>query len=121
MKRFSSFRGWALIEWFMALVFFAKAWGEVGSVDRKTLCLMRALKVRRLVVPRNRPLTPSEQVNLRWNLRWWAGVALETKSRPKRYDILSKAEDLVDALASATDEYLVSMIDNMLRVYDVPL
>jgi tetratricopeptide (TPR) repeat protein len=62
---------WAQIEWFMGLVFLAKAWASLGDVPNATFALLHALRFRVDLLPAEGMLSAVEHANL----VWWLSVA----------------------------------------------
>jgi hypothetical protein len=94
MPRYQSRPQWSMIEWFMGLVFLAKAWASVGDVMHATFTLLHALRVRLELMPAAGALTDVE----RSNVQWWLSVAT-TVALPGDRIIRSAAEGIAAALA----------------------
>lgn len=109
MPRLKTDPRWFGIEWFMALVFLAKAWGAVGSPERKTNALVHALLARRKLIGPERPLTPIERANL----AWWGEVAL-TEPMPVQPALTRHAERLQTHLAGLDDRAVIQVLDEAL-------
>lgn len=109
MPLFEAERVWFTIEWFMGLVFLAKAWGDVGNTDRMHVLLLRALDFRRKLILPSDGLSDVEQANL----RWWLSVARERHSAFAHVSI-----DLIEKLGTALDRCsprsVVVLIDGLL-------
>lgn len=104
MPLFRDREQWSRIEWFMALIFFGKAWGQLGNVPKKTKCLVDALSIRQLMIDVNRPLT---QV-ARDNIKWWVSVAL---SEPRVTSFVGVGELAQTVIKGSTAEVMRKISD----------
>lgn len=95
MPIFQIAESWWQIEWFMGLVFLARAWAQLGRPERARQCLVYALDMRRKLIGRNAQLSAVERANL----RWWLAVA---KDRTTAFD--SRSYELIDRLAAAVEQ-----------------
>lgn len=112
MPLFKDREQWSRIEWFMGLVFFGKAWGRLGNLQRKTKCLVDALWVRRRMMSEVGTLTQVERANI----IWWLSVAL---SEPR--DVaLAGVEDLAQAVGRAGPTEVLRKIDDILFPFMPP-
>lgn len=94
MPVFASAVEWSRIEWFMGLLFIARAWSQLGNDARARQLLVFALAARQKLLPNEGQLSPVEQSNL----RWWLSVAVE---RMATFD--SRSQDLLERLASTVE------------------
>ncbi len=114
----ASFHGrerWSQIEWFMGLVFLAKAWGHLKQNDRMLWRLLHALKIRRGMFIESDKLTGIEHANL----EWWIGVAISFNDLMPKHLVRS-----IDRFHSALQEkdyrtVLIS-IDDLVREISRP-
>lgn len=95
MPTFEKAESWWLIEWFMGLVFLARAWAEVGYQEKAKQSLVYALAARRKLIGHDAHLSAVE----RTNLRWWLSVA---RDRTTSFD--PRSRELVERLAAAVDQ-----------------
>lgn len=94
MPLFRSARRWSRIEKFMALVFLARAWGQIGSSDRAKSHLVHSLHERRRMITHEGRLSKRE----RWNLDWWGSVANECMAGFDR-----RSREAVESIALAVE------------------
>ena len=107
---------WYLLEWFMALVFFGKVWGDLGDSQQMTNSLLRALKVRRALISGTEPLTAIERANL----RWWMNAAL-SRDRARTWGSLAPNLDAFEnALHTGSDREILSAMDEMIAFITAP-
>jgi hypothetical protein len=113
MPQFLSEPAWYYIEWFMGLVFLAKAWGGLGHFTHMQRTLVKALDARRrLLVPAS-DLSPVERANL----EWWLSVARMYHNVGFEPDF-SKMLDRVEAALRANDlSALRSSIDEIVALF----
>jgi tetratricopeptide (TPR) repeat protein len=109
MLLFKGRERWWRIEWFMALIFFGEAWGQLGSVSKKTKCLLDALLIRHRMIDMNRSLKEVE----RDNLKWWTSVAL---LRP-RISHCAGVMELAQTLEKGSTTEVMRKISDILRPY----
>lgn len=114
MPHFRQQERWWLIEWFMGLVFLARAWGAVGERARMTLSLLHALQTKRRSMSNSR-LTPVDRINL----QWWLDVAFSAPSGPDPL-IVPKLEAIQNSLAAFSDEEVLRHVSGLLLLHLPP-
>jgi len=95
MPTFKNAESWWHIEWFMGLVFLARAWVQLGYPERAKPGLVYALDARRNLMGHDAHLSAVERANL----RWWLSVA---KDRTIAFG--PRSRDLLDRLAAAVNK-----------------
>jgi len=106
MPLFISNTGWYYIEWFMGLVFLAKAWGSLGRYQKMQRDLVAAIDARRRLMPPNREVSDVERANL----RWWLSVAQEQRGHLESTFILQ-----LDKLDQAVELNQSGVIDTVIE------
>jgi nucleoside phosphorylase len=114
MPLFRSQERWWLIEWFMGLVFLARAWGAVGDRARMTSTLLHALHTKRRSMPHT-SLSPVDRINL----QWWLDVAFSAPNGPDPL-LLHKIESIRRALSTFQDEEVLSQVSDLLLLHLPP-
>jgi hypothetical protein len=115
MSSFKTRQRWWKIEWFMGLVFLAKAWGKLKQSDRMLLCLLHALSVRRQMLLNSETLTQVERANF----EWWINVALSSKEFLTG-QLVASVEKFQMALFQKKDADAIRQIDEMIRHIQPP-
>lgn len=110
MGSFNGRRRWWQIEWFMGLVFLAKAWGSLRQGDRMFVCLLHALSFRRSMFADSKVLNDIE----RSNLKWWVEVALLFRDLLTKQFVRS-VEQLQAALFENNDVAVLVRVDDLVR------
>lgn len=113
MPLFNDRKHWLYIEWFMGLVFLAKAWGNSGDSIKMILYLLQALWCRRQLLNGSRPLTKVEQDNLRWWLHTASSEAAKSMSRGFNVGV----EQLAQALSFGRIDDVLQQIDDLLATH----
>lgn len=112
MPSFAMAPEWSRIEWFMGLVFIAKAWGQLGASEKAKHALIYALDSRRRLLLDEGQLSGVE----RSNLKWWYSVAIE---RSVVFDRSSRK--LLENIAEAVDQGDRAVIKRLIQDFLVPL
>ena len=112
MPQFEANASWYYIEWFMGLVFIAKAWGALGRFTRMQRDLISALDARRRLLMPQRQLSTIERANL----QWWLSVAREGNGHFESI-LISQIARLSDAVASNDNATVSSIIDDILDAF----
>lgn len=107
---------WYLLEWFMALVFFGKVWGDLGDSQGMTNSLLRALKVRRVLISGTEPLTPIERANL----LWWMNTALSRDRARTWGSLVAHLNAFENALHTGSTFEILSAMDEMITFITAP-
>jgi hypothetical protein len=115
MGNFKTQKAWWQIEWFMGLVFLAKAWGHLKQPDRTLFCLLNSLSIRRQMLSEHSTLSQIE----RSNLQWWINVALASNDILTK-QFLTSVTQLQTAMADKEGATLVVAIDDLLRPFMPP-
>jgi serine/threonine protein kinase len=105
MQYFKGQPQWFRIEWFMALVFFAKTWGRLGNVEKKNKCLINALTIRRSMITEFRELTDVEKLNIKW---WISVASLSQKCS------IENVTNLVEAVENDNSLEILQAIDSII-------
>jgi hypothetical protein len=115
MEPFSSRQRWWQIEWFMGLVFLAKAWGYLKQHDRMLFCLIHALSFRRSMLANPSTLTNIERANL----EWWTEVAFSSREMLTKH-FTRRVEQLHAALLHLDYVSVLTTVDDLLLEFRSP-
>lgn len=112
MPLFISNTGWYYIEWFMGLVFLAKAWGSLGRYPKMQRDLVAAMDARRRLMPPNREISDVERANL----QWWHSVAQEQREHLERTFII-QIDKLDQAVALNQSGVIDAVIGDIIETF----
>ena len=109
MMLFKTHDRWYQIEWFMGLVFLAKAWASMKNQERMIYCLLHALLMRRKMFKDQENLGKIERANL----QWWLDVSSSSGMRLNR-TFERGIEKLRYALMNDEHGEVIKIIDDIL-------
>lgn len=109
MELFRSQPKWMWIEFFMAMVFLARAWGSIGNSLRAEYYFLEALHARRRLLESGRGLTAVEQSNL----RWWVANVCSTENMSK--SLYAQCEELSSLLTASSPAAIVEKVDEIIQ------
>lgn len=115
MPTFKNEPEWFYIEWFMGLVFLAKAWGALGQYSRMEVALAKALDARRHIMQPAAPISVVERANL----EWWLSVA-RGQGNVFDSDFVKRVDRLDAALRSNETTAVAMATEDILRRFSSP-
>jgi hypothetical protein len=112
LRNFDFQPAWQQIEWFMALVFFAKAWYELGKAFRGDQHALNALALRRRLMSSTTTLTATEVENL----LWWTRVVKSAATRGSAHDLLQGADRIAPTIETGNVGETLRAVDQVVRL-----